>query len=173
VLADVTVEWDGLEATDVYPANPPDLYAGEPLLLSARLGEHAPAGSVRLSGYSRDGWFQDSVTLGVASDRQRGPATRWARARVESLLDSLHEGAVPETVRSDVIELAMAFKLVTPYTSLVAVEEVPSGAGPLSTARLGQALPHGATSNRLRTRIGLALIAVGLCLTGVIRLLRL
>ncbi|MGA8006352.1 MAG: hypothetical protein WCA17_09645, partial [Burkholderiales bacterium] len=55
-----------------------------------------------------------------------GMGTLWARAKVASLIDSMREGAPPDQVRAQVIALALAHRLVTRYTSFVAVERTPA-----------------------------------------------
>jgi Ca-activated chloride channel family protein len=49
----------------------------------------------------------------------------WARGKVEGLMDSIREGAAEDMVRAEVIRLATAHRLVTRYTSFVAVDKPP------------------------------------------------
>ena len=70
-------------------------------------------------------------------------ATRWARAKVESLMDTLHENADPESVRRAVIDVSIPFGIVTRYTSLVAVEEFPTATGDAVPVRVANGLPLG------------------------------
>ena len=72
-----------------------------------------------------------------------GVAVRWGRAKVEALLDTLHDGAVPDAVRQTVIDVSKAFGFVTPYTSLVAVEEFPTATGECGRVRIANGLPAG------------------------------
>jgi Ca-activated chloride channel family protein len=100
-----------------------------------------------------------------------GVAVRWARAKVAALQDGLLAGADAESVRSAVVETALAFGLVTRYTSLVAVEEFSSAEGPSRTARVPSALPagshvlstlpQGGTWEPFRRRIGILLLVAG------------
>lgn len=55
-----------------------------------------------------------------------GMGTLWARGKVESLIDSIREGTPEEKVRAQVIELATTHRLVTKYTSFVAVDKTPA-----------------------------------------------
>jgi len=147
---------------EVFPQTVPDLYAGEPLLLSARLDPGGPLGPLTLGGYTRDGWRQVDVDLDAPTAQDSGVALRWARARIGGLMDSLAEGADAGGVRTDVIELALDFHLVTRYTSLVAVEERPSALGTSRTVRTAAALPLGGTDNPLKLLIGALLFVAGL-----------
>jgi Ca-activated chloride channel family protein len=167
VMTDLEMIWDGLDIDEAYPRRPRDLYAGEPLILSARLAPVRSAGEMRLSGWTREGWITSSVAVDASSPRGNGIATRWARAKVGSLMDSLHEGADPRAVRSEVLELAMEFNLVTAYSSLVAVEESASALGEAHRVRMAAALPAGGSGNPLRRLLGLSLLVAGLCLLAV------
>ena len=90
----------------------------------------------------------------VSSLPHPGTNVRWARAEVESLMDSLNEGADADLVRKHVVDLAFEHNLVTRFTSLVAVEELPTAQGP--------SLPQGGTDRRLRLLLGIALALLGL-----------
>jgi hypothetical protein len=79
-------------------------------------------------------------------------------------MDSLHEGAEPSAVRTEVLELAFDFNLVTAYTSLVAVDERASALGEPHRVRFASALPAGGSSNPLRRLLGLVLFGAGLLL---------
>ncbi len=160
----------GLE--EVYPRIVPDLYAGEPLLLSAKLGPSDRTGALKMGGYTRDGWRSTTISLVDSVPRDSGIALRWARSRVDGLMDSLHAGADPRAVRAEVVDLALGFHLVTRYTSLVAVEEMPTALGDARTTRMAAALPTGGTDRPLKLRVGLILAALGLAALVALRVLR-
>lgn len=164
VMTDVTLRWEGVDASEVYPERLPDLHAGQSLVLSARLAGAAPRGRLRVSGYSRAGWLEQVVEFDPSSPRGSGVATRWARAKVAALMDGLHEGADPEAVRREVVDLALEFRLVTRYTSLVAVEDLPSALDASRPVTVAAALPQGGTGHGLRLLVGLVLTAMGLLL---------
>jgi Ca-activated chloride channel family protein len=169
VLADVELQATGLELAEAYPRRLPDLYAGQPLLLSARLPGETTSGSLQLGGFARSGWITASISFDEATPRGRGIALRWARAKVRSLMDSLHEGADPADVRAEVVDLGLAFHMVTAYTSLVAVDDRASAIGNARPVRLASVLPRGGTDGPLRLIAGWVLVLVGL---GFLLLLR-
>ncbi len=172
VMTDLALDWQGAPPLEVYPGRLPDLHAGEPLFVSVRLGPSGGGARAVLTGRVAGGPVR--IDVGVAPDAPRGSgvATRWARAKVESLMDGLRDGANAETVRHEVIGVAQAFGLVMRYTSLVAVEEFPSADGswtthrvaaalPLGSTLIGGTLPQGGTSGPLLTLLGLFLVLVG------------
>jgi len=127
---------------EAWPARVPDLYLGEPVVVSARI--QGDADQVAVSG--RRGAETWTAAMGMAGSR-RGPGASvlWARRKIEALLDSVHEGADPEEVRKSVIALGLEHHLVTKHTSLVAVDVTPSrpGDAALYAGALPTNLPHG------------------------------
>jgi len=142
VLTGIEVAWPAGAAVEAWPARVPDLYLGEPVVVSARI--QGDADQVAVSG--RRGAETWTAAMGVAGSR-RGPGASvlWARRKIEALLDSVHEGADPEEVRRSVIALGLEHHLVTKHTSLVAVDVTPSrpGDAALYAGALPTNLPHG------------------------------
>jgi Ca-activated chloride channel family protein len=142
VLTAVEVSWPIGAAVEAWPQRLPDLYLGEPLVIAARL--EGRADEVVVSGRrSGEPW---SAVLPLSGERVgEGAATLWARRKVQSLLDSLHEGANADGVRQEVVALGIEHHLVTRYTSLVAVDVTPTRPQPaaLRTAALATNLPAG------------------------------
>jgi Ca-activated chloride channel family protein len=169
VMEKVQLDTTATGLDEVYPGAIPDLYAGEPLLLSAKLNGEDKSAALSIGGYTRVGWLETKVDLDDPVPRDSGISLRWARARVGSLMDSLHEGADPGDVRNEVVELGLGFNLVTRYTSLVAVEERPSALGPARTTRMAAALPVGGTDNPLKRLAGVVLAGIGLLVLMLVR----
>jgi Ca-activated chloride channel homolog len=143
VMTDLSLAWDGGEPVVAYPASLPDLHTGEPLFLSARLAPGQTLPRLVLSGTTLEGALRLEVTAGGMASVDSGVAVRWGRAKVEALLDTLHDGAVPDEVRQAVVEVSKSFGIVTPYTSLVAVEEFPTATGECARVRVAGGLPAG------------------------------
>jgi len=169
VMTDLALQTRGIQLEEAYPRQLPDLYAGQPLLLSARLSGESADGLLELGGQTRTGWIEASVPISEEGPRGRGIAVRWARAKVRSLMDSLHDGADAADVRAEVVDLGLAFSMVTAYTSLVAVDDRASALGSPRSIRLASVLPRGGTNGPLRLLAGWVLVVVGL---GFLLLLR-
>lgn len=107
----------------VYPDPLPDLYAGEPLMITARLTD-APR-QLTVNGY-RDGRPWTRYVDLDASQRAPGIARLWARERIRSLKDRRIAGADGETVRREITATALEYGLLSDYTSLVAVDRTPA-----------------------------------------------
>jgi Ca-activated chloride channel family protein len=97
-------------------------------------------------------------------------ATLWARGKIESLQDSRIFGIGQDDIRRQVLGLALEFGLLTPYTSLVAVDRTPSrpAAAGLESEGVPGLLPAGSTAasgfpqtaTGWPLRLGLALLAL-------------
>jgi Ca-activated chloride channel family protein len=142
LLTDIDVAWPQEAQAQSWPARVPDLYAGEPIVLAARLAD--TKGVVTLSA-SRAGepW---ALSLPLSAGRPgAGIATLWARRKIAALTDRLAEGKDPADVRSEIVSLALHHHLVGPHTSLVAVDTTPARAldEALSTHPVATNLPAG------------------------------
>ena len=143
-LTDIAVDWPA--GADVWPRAVPDLYAGEPVVVSAQYNANAGTGAVTLSG-RRDGapWHAAMPSASVAD--APGVAVRWARAKIDALLDAGRGGAAEADTRGAVLDLALTHHLVSRYTSLVAVDvtpTAPAGTTPVTSALPGN-IPDGLT----------------------------
>jgi Ca-activated chloride channel family protein len=171
VLTDIDIRWPtGVEAV---PAIVPDLYAGQPVLQTVAL-ETPLAGEVVLTGRRGGAAWSQTLRADAASGNAPGVGTLWARGRVQALLDTLEVGADRAQVRAEVLPLALAHQLLTPFTSFIAVEErrarpegEKAGNSPVPNTRpAGQApqpfaFPATATTARARAWAGLLLLFIG------------
>lgn len=140
MLRQIEAQWAD-PAAEAWPERVPDLYLGEPLVVTAKL--RGSAGPVTVSGL-RDGEpWQDEIPA-AAEVRGAGLDKLWAQRKIESLTDSLFAGADPQEVRRAVTELGLRHHLVTDHTSLVAVDVEPTApAGVQPATRLMPVNPPG------------------------------
>ena len=134
VLTDIAISWPG--KAEVWPGEPGDLYAGEPIVVVAQTD--ALEGNVTITGRRGGVPWSASVPLsGTASEP--GIGVLWARAKIEALIDALKGGESEADVRKAVIDVALAHHLVSKYTSLVAIDVTPTA--PPGTTSFKTALP--------------------------------
>ena len=175
-ITNIEVQWpDGLNP-DIYPTTVPDLYAGEPIVVKARLeNQPRPGDFVKISGDSAVGSWGGEISL-AGNGESAGVAALWGRARSEKLLDDERRGTDPAETRSAVVATALQHHLVSKFTSLIAVDKTP--ARPLSAnldkEQVPNLLPYGqsqqaifgfpatATSAPLNRLIGTVCLLVGL-----------
>jgi len=134
VLTDIAISWPG--KSDVWPREPGDLYAGEPIVVVAQTD--ALEGNVTITGRRGGAPWSAAVPLsGTASEP--GIGVLWARAKIEALTEALKGGESEADVRKAVIDVALAHHLVSKYTSLVAIDVTPTA--PPGTTSMKTALP--------------------------------
>jgi Ca-activated chloride channel homolog len=122
VLSNIDVRWPGGAMPEYAPAQIGDLYADEPIVISARLPAKA-RGVLTITGRARDVWTRQLSLDNAASSP--GVATLWARNRITDLmaLQTLHVNDAD--IRAQVLPLALEYQLVSKYTSLIAVDTTP------------------------------------------------
>jgi Ca-activated chloride channel homolog len=146
VLTDVKLTFEGVEVADVYPQRPPDLFLRQPLLLYGRISR-GHSGRLRLSARSGDQPYEANFVFNTTNASfHPGITTLWARQRVEDLIDHwrLSDEDARAGIRAELIAHAIRYRLVTRFTSLVAVEEIVANAsGASTTVPVAAELPAG------------------------------
>jgi len=132
VFTDLRLSWEGLVVDDQEPAAIPDLFAGQPLVVHGHY-DRPGSGAVVLEGRLRGRrvTLRRAVTLPAAAADHAALARLWARARIDRLTRESYGSLHPDTAQQ-VTDLGLRFHLMTPYTSLVAVDRVvsnPTGGG--------------------------------------------
>ena len=128
LLTDLYIDWGGLPVTDVYPQRLPDLFSGQPLVISGHYTQ-AAAGKIRLKGTRAGGPFtrEIPVTFSPSSPPFDALAGFWARRRIDDLMSQdwlgLQQGAMKPALREQITQLGLDYRLMTQFTSFVAVED--------------------------------------------------
>ncbi len=144
-VTDIELAWPGGVRVDAYPSVVPDLYLGEPVTVRTRAtGGFRPGDRLYVGGNSVAGAWRAEVPLD-ASAAADGVAALWARARIGELLDAERRGGEANALRADIVNTALAHRLVSKYTSLVAVDKTPArpAGEPLARERVPNLIPLG------------------------------
>jgi Ca-activated chloride channel homolog len=146
VLTDVKLSFEGVQVAEVYPANAPDLFMRQPLLIYGRIAS-GRTGKIHLTAHAGNAPYETTIAFDASkASFHPGITTLWARQRVEELMDQWRgsDEKGQAEVRASVIAHAIRYRLVTRFTSLVAVEEVVVNAtGQSNTAAVPTQLPSG------------------------------
>lgn len=144
VMTDIDVSFEGFDVYDVEPAVLPTLYAQKPIILLGKWrGE--PAGSVRITGKTGSGAYEQSVSVAQILPNAEQVRTEtaddataqspsavtlesntlsylWAQKKVERLTDYGMTNDNPD-VKDEITQLGLTYNMLTPYTSFIAVVE--------------------------------------------------
>jgi len=149
VLTDVQLQFEGLDVADVYPRQVADVWAQRPLVVHGRY-RHAGAGRVVLRGYQQGRPYEESlqVTLPERADDHASIASMWARARVDQLMSqdlmALQTGMFNDTLREQIVTVALEHRIMTQFTSFVAVEDrIVNEGGQQTTVTVPVEMPEG------------------------------
>jgi Ca-activated chloride channel homolog len=129
LLTDVAIDWGGLPVADVYPKRIPDLFSARPVVVCGRYTQGG-RGTIKLKGRVAGHDFVREIPVELADSEARHDvlATLWARTRIDDLMSQDYTGAqygVPRAdVKEQVTQLGLDYRLMTQFTSFVAVEEM-------------------------------------------------
>ena len=142
VIEDLKIDWGNAQVTEVYPKVLPDLFASRPTIVHALYSGKADT-TITVRGTLRGQPIAITTKL-VTENKKDGAAldTLWARAKVESLERDLWNGADPSVIE-DITKVGLAHRLVTAYTSFVAVDTASKVDGHLVTVDQPAHAPEG------------------------------
>jgi Ca-activated chloride channel family protein len=177
-LVDLSVQWPGSVKSELATPMPSDLYAGDPLVVLARISGLPVANQVlTLSGRTHGIAWVHQIPIAAVTE-QAGISKLWARERIAALVRQRNFGGDAAQVQADIVALALEHHLVSEFTSLIAVDDSPARP-PETTDRSEQApisAPAGSywanttgfaktgTAAPLTMLIGLASLAVAMLL---------
>jgi Ca-activated chloride channel family protein len=128
LLTDISIDWNGLPVADVYPKTLPDLFSAKPVILSGRY-TGTGRGTIRLKGKMAGTDFVREIPVDFSKAQQHDVlATLWARTRIDDLMSQdfkgAQQGAMKDDVQQAITQLGLDYRLMTQFTSFVAVEEM-------------------------------------------------
>ncbi|HEY3102396.1 MAG TPA: VIT and VWA domain-containing protein [Pyrinomonadaceae bacterium] len=128
LLTDIAIDWNGMPVSDVYPKTIPDLFSAKPVILTGRYAGDG-RGVIRLKGKMSGRDFVREIPVDFSSTEQRDVlATLWARTRVDDLMsqdfNGAQQGTMKEDVKQAITQLGLDYRLMTQFTSFVAIEEM-------------------------------------------------
>ncbi len=129
LLTDISIDWGGLPVADLYPQRVQDLFSAKPLVLSGRYTTGA-RGVIRLRGKMAGHDFVREIPVELPESQPQHDvlATLWARTKIDDLMSQdysgLQSGNTKPEVREAITQLGLEYRLMTQFTSFVAVEEM-------------------------------------------------
>lgn len=147
VMTDINVDL-GDVLHEYYPQRLPDLYAGEPLVLSIKTDSNKIP--MQVEGQRQQQHWQSTLDLDNGAP-DKGIATLWARRKIADLMEAIYQNKDQVGLRKQIINLALQHHLVSKYTSLVAVDVTPSrpDEAPLKDTAMPVNLPQGQVYSKI------------------------
>ncbi len=120
ILTNVKLEFDGIDAYDIYPKTMPDLFKGGQLMVTGRYRGTAP-GTVRLTGSAQgqSAAYKLPNAFGENCARSSLISRIWATRKIGYLLDQIRLKSNQEVI-DEVVRLSKEYGIITPYTSYLA-----------------------------------------------------
>ena len=122
-LAKIQIDWNELPVYETYPRRIPELWAGRPVIVFGRYGAGGSK-DIQLSG-SAEGKplkYKLHVTLPDTQPTHDVLSKVWARKKIEDVSAQLHAADASEIIE-EITNIALNYRLMTQYTSFVAVDE--------------------------------------------------
>jgi len=126
-LAGISVDWGNIQVSGTYPAKIPELWAGRPVILFGRYhggGETTVTVNGKIEGEPAS--WPLPVSFPGTVPENGVLAKVWARNKIEDLMQSTYYAGSP-VVEEAVTEIALEYRLMSQYTSFVAVDESRAG----------------------------------------------
>jgi Ca-activated chloride channel family protein len=138
LLVDVSVDVEGAVASRMYPRTLPDLFAEDELRVAGRYkGTGSMTFTIRGKLEGKPVVYKRVIDT---AHPHAWTAQLWAQARVDHLLEQLELSPTNQTeLHDEVIDLALAYNFVTPYTAFLAVPATELDASSAQTLAQGRA----------------------------------
>jgi Ca-activated chloride channel family protein len=151
LLTDVSIDWGGLDVVDQVPAAVPDLFLGQPLVVSGRYRRAGRATvTVRGRQAGQEVAFGLPVSLPERDEARPAVASVWARARIAELSRrEVRAGGSKDredaaALREQITAIALEHHLMSAYTAFVAVDRSRATAGgPAAEVAVPVEVPEG------------------------------
>jgi Ca-activated chloride channel family protein len=128
LLTDISIGWGQLAVSDIYPKRIPDLFSAKPVVLTGRYTSAGRA-EIVLRGKMSGRDFERRIPVSFSSSAKEHDVLSklWARTRIDDLMASdyagIQQGSPKPEVKQEITQLGIAHRLMTQFTSFVAVEE--------------------------------------------------
>ncbi len=124
VMANLSLDWGGIQVENLYPATLPDLFLGTQLILVGRYRNNGPTtitlrGTV--NGQERTYRYED-LTFPAEDTRRDFLPRLWASRKIGYLLNEIRLHGENKEVIEEIVSLSLRYGIITPYTSFLVDE---------------------------------------------------
>src|SRR5262249_13588830 len=145
----IKIDWNGLPVSEVYPQQIMDLFRAKPVIVTGRYTKGAQ-GTIKLHGMRAGQPFTREIKVDLPTNEKAHDslASLWARTKIEHLMSQdwagMQNGTPTGDLKQQITDLGLQYRLMTQFTSFVAVEEktITEG-GQAKTVQVPVELPDG------------------------------
>src|SRR5262245_46203657 len=125
-LGQIDIDWGGHAVYETYPARIPDLWAGSPVVVVGRYRTNGP-GTIQVSNRAKKQAVSFPLAVQLPSEAADHAvlAKVWARRKIEDLSEPVASSG--NEIVEEITDLALRYRLMSAYTSFVAVDESEAG----------------------------------------------
>ncbi|MDX9722144.1 MAG: VIT domain-containing protein [Myxococcota bacterium] len=123
IATDLSIDWGGLEVSELLPVVLPDFLASRPVVIHGRYSKPGTA-TIRVTGKSENSRFELPVSIdlpGPSAEADKVLGVLWARAKIDELSRDLWDGD-NQQIQDSITQLGLDYRIVTAFTSLIAVD---------------------------------------------------
>ena len=148
LLTDLSIDWNGMPVSDIYPNKLSDLFSAKPVILHGRYGK-AANGSIKLRGNIAGQPYERDIAINLPESEPANDvlATLWARTRIDDISSQSLKASnseITDAFDAQITNIGLEFRLLTQFTSFVAVEDrVVNQNGKPVTIQVPVILPEG------------------------------
>ena len=143
VLKNVQIDFSDLDVEDVYPKQLPDLFASRPMVIHGKFNSPDPS-TILIKGEMNEKELSLPVHVKFEdNDDNDVLAALWAREKIGYLEDDLAYHGQSDEIVELITQLGLDYRLVTQYTSFVAVDRSRTVTGDLKTIHQPVETPEG------------------------------
>ena len=187
IMTNINITFDNISSVrdmEIFPKKIPDLYAGEPLIITAKLSSNAVKGghSLSIDGSLNNQIFKQRVRIDT-NKNSKSISRLWARKKLDGLYEKERnaiykkgDDAQKNALKKQITNLAINHKLMSKYTSFLAIEEIISRPKneQLSKEKIPNAMPEGSTQAIPMPASGLGILSLWyaflICIFSIIAL---
>jgi Ca-activated chloride channel family protein len=121
-LTNLSIDFGGMGAADIYPSELPDLFVGRPVIIAGRF---TGSGKTTIHVHGKSAGQDRDIAIPVNLDEAHHPALPavWARARIADLSDRATYEQNAGEFATQIRQTALKYGLMSQYTSFVAVDD--------------------------------------------------
>lgn len=129
MLSDVHIEWQGVETSEIFPRQMPDLFAGRPVIVVGRFNGSGRA-VLNITARTANGRVEESIPFRLDTVTADHPeiAAVWARLRLAELTREWLGGPDPG-LGEEIRQVGLNYGLASAWTTFVAVDATRRTAG--------------------------------------------